>query len=68
MIKVVTWQYVKPGGAHFIFVRIDRIALSPNRPFPEYVSLKSRNYQVYWYLIQEYGDSSIPGSGTFQSN
>ena len=34
MIKVVTWQYVKPAGAHFIFVRIDRIALSPNRPFP----------------------------------
>ncbi|KAK4694484.1 hypothetical protein P7C71_g3107, partial [Lecanoromycetidae sp. Uapishka_2] len=57
--------YVKPAGAYFVFVRIDKITLPSNYTFPESVSSKTRDYRVCWFLIQEYGVSSIPGSAFY---
>lgn len=56
-------QYVKPEGAYFVFVNITKIALPLDYAFPPSVAQKSRDYKVCWYLIQEHGVSSIPGSG-----
>ena len=58
-------QYVKPEGAYFVFVNIKNIALPSNYPFPISITDKTRDYRVSWCLTQEYGVSSIPGSGKF---
>lgn len=46
-----------------MFVNVKKIALPSDYPFPPSLAKKSRDYKVCWYLIQEHGISSIPGSG-----
>lgn len=63
LINQLCVQYVKPEGAYFVFANIKNVALPSDYPFPTSITEKTRDYRVSWYLTQEFGISSIPGSG-----
>ena len=49
-------------GAYFLFVDISRIQLPNDYKYPEYVQSRSRDFKITYYMINEIGVSSIPGS------
>lgn len=58
-------QYVKPSGAYFIFINTQKIRVPASFRFPPGVADKRWDWKLCWFLIQEIGVSTIPGSGTF---
>ncbi|KAF2230513.1 PLP-dependent transferase [Viridothelium virens] len=55
--------YVKPLGAYFLFVNISKIKLPPTFKFPRTVTKHgSKDWKVCYYMINEIGVASIPGS------
>lgn len=56
-------QYVAPSGAYFIFVNIGRLVVPQNYEFPPIVDGKGKDWKICWYLCQELGVASVPGSG-----
>ena len=56
-------QYVKPLGAYFLFVDISKVNIPCDYKFPEVVNKRgSKDWRVCFYLVNEIGISSIPGS------
>ncbi|KAI4094213.1 MAG: hypothetical protein LQ344_002292 [Seirophora lacunosa] len=55
--------HVVPSGAYFLFVNISSVELPEGYQFPPTVAKKSRDWKVCYYMCQELGVSSIPGSG-----
>ena len=56
-------QYVAPSGAYFIFVNIGRLVLPKDYEFPSIVHGKGKDWKICWYLCQELGVATVPGSG-----
>ncbi|MCJ1372123.1 hypothetical protein MMC20_003344 [Loxospora ochrophaea] len=56
--------YVAPAGAYFIFVNIARLILPADYPFPAFITTHhaSKDWKVCFYLVNEIGVSSIPGT------
>ncbi|KAL9053352.1 MAG: hypothetical protein Q9206_003956 [Seirophora lacunosa] len=57
--------HVVPSGAYFLFVNISTVELPESYQFPPTVAKKSRDWKVCYYMCQELGVSSIPGSAFF---
>ncbi|KAL8766383.1 MAG: hypothetical protein Q9209_006817 [Squamulea sp. 1 TL-2023] len=55
--------YVVPSGAYFIFVNICCLRLPQDYNFPPTITKKGQDCRVCYYMCQELGVSSIPGSG-----
>ena len=56
-------QYVAPSGAYFIFVNIERLVVPKDYEFPSIVDGKGKDWKICWYLCQELGVATVPGSG-----
>ncbi|KAL6718539.1 arylformamidase [Lecanora helva] len=54
--------FVNPRGAYFLFVDISRLNIPKNYPYPEYVATRGKDFKTCYWMIQEIGVSSIPGS------
>lgn len=57
------FKFVQPSGAYFVFINTRKIQIPPGYEFPPSVSDKSRDIKICWFLIQELGVTTIPGSG-----
>ena len=55
-------QFVEPAGAYFIFVDISSIEIPTTYQFPEPFASRSQDFKVCYYLTNELGVTSIPGS------
>ncbi|KAL8702625.1 MAG: hypothetical protein Q9201_004203 [Fulgogasparrea decipioides] len=55
--------YVVPSGAYFIFVNISKVKLPEEYVYPRSLSKESPDWKLCYYMCQELGVSSIPGSG-----
>ncbi|KAL8794437.1 MAG: hypothetical protein Q9195_003024 [Heterodermia aff. obscurata] len=55
--------YFAPSGAYFIFVNIGRLVVPEHYKFPPIVNGKGKDWKICWYLCQELGVASVPGSG-----
>ncbi|KAL9060011.1 MAG: hypothetical protein Q9162_000861 [Coniocarpon cinnabarinum] len=57
-------QYVRPDAAFFLFVDVSTVEVPTRVTQMDEVRGKPHDYQVCWYLMQEFGIITIPGSGT----
>ncbi|KAL8911655.1 MAG: hypothetical protein Q9171_003215 [Xanthocarpia ochracea] len=57
--------YVVPSGAYFIFVNINTLKLPEGYNFPTPLTQRSQDWKFCYYMCQELGVSSIPGSAFF---
>ncbi|MCJ1449670.1 MAG: hypothetical protein MMC23_010192 [Stictis urceolatum] len=63
VLEEIGLAYVAPAGAYFLFVDIRKIRVPDNYRFPREVLIHGTiDWKVSYFLVNEFGISSIPGS------
>ncbi|KAL9078119.1 MAG: hypothetical protein Q9157_002946 [Trypethelium eluteriae] len=62
-IQELKLPYTVPAGAPYIFLNTRNIHIPPDYSFPPNVTHRLRDWKLAWFLIQEIGLATIPGSG-----
>ena len=60
--------YLDPDGGSFVLVNMRKVKLPENYPFPPHVSSRARDFQMVWFLIQEFGVAGVPPTGFYAEN